>query len=60
MSKDVSKLDPDRFGLSSFADLIAPRDPLIGEVPGVFEAFREGLFQSLLPMTPYEDRKSVV
>lgn len=46
--------DPLRFNLASFAELLPKRDPLIGEAPGAFEGFRQGIIQSLRPVTPYE------
>ena len=54
MSSKLKPPDPERFDLKSFADLLADRAPIIGEDPGSFEAFREGMMQSLRPMTPYE------
>ena len=32
--------DPLRFKLASFAELLPPRDPVVGEAPGTFEGFR--------------------
>ena len=46
--------DPLRFKLASFAELLPPRDPVVGEAPGTFEGFRAGMIQSLGPATPYE------
>ena len=54
MSKDLSPRDPKHFGLSSFADLLSSRTTILGEDPGTFEQFREGLMGSLKPLTPYE------
>lgn len=54
MSKDLTVPDPRDFGLASFAELLSSRPPIPGEVPGGFDAFREGLLASLTPMTPYE------
>lgn len=46
--------DPLRFNLASFAELLPARDPVIGEAPGSFGGFRQGMLQSLGPATPYE------
>lgn len=46
--------DPQRFNLTSFAELLPRRDPIICEDPGSFEGFREGMLYSLGPATPYE------
>ena len=54
MPSDVKPPEPAHFNLTSFADLLADRAPIIGEDPGSFEEFREGMMQSLRPMTPYE------
>lgn len=54
MPEDMKLTDPRRYGLSSFAELLAPRDPLIGEDPGTYEAVHAGLMASLTPMTAYE------
>jgi hypothetical protein len=54
MSKKLALQNPQRFGLATFADLLPARDPIIGEDPGSFAGFREGMMQSLLPFTPYE------
>ncbi len=54
MTRDLAHLDPRRFGLSSFADLLLERRPVIGEDPGTFAQFHAGLTHSLAPMTPYE------
>jgi hypothetical protein len=54
MTQDLAHLDPRRFGLSSFAELLLERRPVIGEDPGTFAQFHAGLTQSLAPMTPYE------
>ena len=54
MSSDLAPPEPSRFDLNSFADLLPDRAPIIGEDPGSFEGFRDGMMQSLLPMTPYE------
>lgn len=54
MTTDLTPPDPARFNLTSFADLLPSRAPIIGEDPGSFEGFHAGLMQSLLAMTPYE------
>lgn len=54
MSKDLTPHGPEHFGLSTFAELLSSRTPILGEEPGSFEQFREGLMLSLIPFTPYE------
>jgi hypothetical protein len=54
MAHDLSYPDATRFGLTQFADVLPPRDPIIGETPGSFEEFSDGMMQSLAPMTSYE------
>ena len=54
MASDITRTDPKRFGLESFADILPSRDPIVGEDPGSFDCFREALHRSLSPMTPYE------
>lgn len=54
MPNDLTLPDPARFGLERFADLLPARDHIIGEDPGSFDGFHEGLMQSLAPLTPYE------
>ena len=54
MTTDLTPPDPARFDLASFADLLPSRAPIIGEDPGSFDGFHNGMMQSLLPMTPYE------
>lgn len=54
MPKDLKSTDPKRFGLTSFADLLAPQSSIPGQDPDTFEAVREGIFASLAPTTPYE------
>ncbi len=54
MSKHISPPSPERFGLTTFADLLPARDPIPGEDPGSFKGFREGMMWSLTPFTPYE------
>ncbi|MBF9059810.1 hypothetical protein HKCCSP123_11515 [Rhodobacterales bacterium HKCCSP123] len=50
----LSKTDPARFGLASFADVLPPRGRIVGEDPSDFTAFREALIQDLAPATAYE------
>ena len=53
MSNDLSPPSPDRFGLVSFSELLPPRDPIIGEDPGSFDGFHEGIGDTLaLSVTP--------
>lgn len=54
MPQDLSLPDPGRFDLKSFADILPARPPIIGEEPGSFKGFRQGLLESLAPTTPYE------
>jgi hypothetical protein len=54
MTTDLTPPNPARFNLTSFADLLPSRAPIIGEDPGSFEGFHNGMMQSLLPVTPYE------
>jgi hypothetical protein len=54
MSKDLALPSPERFGLSSFAELLPAREPIIGEAPGSFADFRDGMMRALVPFTPYE------
>ena len=54
MSNDLSPTSPERFGLSSFAEFLPKRDPIIGEDPGSFAGFHDGMMRSLTPFTPYE------
>jgi hypothetical protein len=54
MPNDLTLPDPARFSLTRFAQLLPIRDHIIGEDPGSFDGFREGMMQSLAPMTPYE------
>lgn len=54
MSNDLSPPNPDRFGIVSFSDFLPSRDPIIGEEPGSFDGFHEGMMASLAPITPYE------
>lgn len=42
MAKGITKLDPARFNLKSFADLLAQRDPIVGEQPGAMRPFMRG------------------
>lgn len=52
--KKQALVDPVRFNLASFADMLCQREPIIGEDPGSFEVFHQGLMASLRPKTPYE------
>ncbi|MGJ8561887.1 MAG: hypothetical protein ACSHX3_16860 [Litorimonas sp.] len=54
MPNDLISPDAGRFGLASFADILPSRDPIVGEDPGSFDGFHDGMMQSLAPMTPYE------
>jgi hypothetical protein len=54
MSKVVAKPDPAKFSLASFADLLSTRGVIVGEEPGSFDSFHEGMMRSLMPATPYE------
>jgi hypothetical protein len=58
MTKSKTKLlattSPQRFGLSSFTDILPTRHPIIGEDPGSFAGFHEGMMRALAPVTPYE------
>lgn len=54
MSQEISLPDAARFGLASFADILPARDPILGEDPGSFEGFHEGMMRALAPATPYE------
>jgi len=54
MSNDLTPPSPDRFGLSSFAELLSARPPILGEEPHTYEGFRDGLMRALTPFTPYE------
>lgn len=46
--------DPKAFGLSSFAELLPGRVPIIGEIPGAFARFHGAMMADLAPATPYE------
>ena len=52
--KSVAAPDPGRFNLTSFADILNRREPIVGEDPGSYALFHAGLTQSLAPVTPYE------
>ena len=54
MTNELSPLDPERFGLSSFADLLSPKGPLFGEDWDAFETLHDALYVSLAPITAYE------
>lgn len=53
-NKSVAAPDPGRFNLTSFADILPRREPIVGEDPGSYDLFHAGLTQSLAPATPYE------
>ena len=53
-NKSVAAPDPGRFSLTSFADILHRREPIIGEDLGSYAMFHAGLTQSLAPATPYE------
>lgn len=42
MAKPIAKLDPKRFNLKSFADLLSSRSVIIGEEPGDLRRFTQG------------------
>jgi antitoxin component of RelBE/YafQ-DinJ toxin-antitoxin module len=54
MSHELSVSNTARFDLTAFESILPPRRPILGEEDGGFEAFREGLMASLVPMTAYE------
>jgi hypothetical protein len=54
MAKNLTPPDPERFNLTSFADLLPAREQILGEDPGSFKVFHDGMVQSLAPLTPYE------
>jgi hypothetical protein len=54
MPHDLQPLDPRRFNLKSFADILPARHPIVGEEAGSFASFHEALTQALAPMTAYE------
>jgi len=54
MPNNLPPPDPARFNLTSFADLLPERGHIIGEDLGSFVGFRDGMMQSLAPITPYE------
>lgn len=54
MEEGTQLIDFRQYDLKDFAELLAPRDPIIGERPGSFEAIHVGLMASLAPATPYE------
>lgn len=54
MTTAMTKPDPAQFNLQSFADLLSTRGAMIGEDPGAFDDFHDGVMQSLAPATPYE------
>jgi hypothetical protein len=54
MTRQVQITPPQAFGLDSFAAILPPRDPIVGEDPGSFHGFHEGMMRTLTPATPYE------
>ena len=54
MANDITPIDPARFGLASFAEILPRRLRIVGEDHDSFETFHAGLMRSLAPMTPYE------
>jgi len=54
MPNAATRIDPAQFNLTSFADLLAGRDVIVGEVPGSYAAFETHMLSSLAPMLPYE------
>ena len=54
MPNDLMPPDPTHFGLTRFADLLPARESIVGEDPGSFDGFREGMTSTLAPLTPYE------
>jgi hypothetical protein len=54
MTKEPTPPSPHRFGMASFAELLPDRDPILGEDPGTFAVFRDGVMRALTPFTPYE------
>jgi hypothetical protein len=52
--KSVVAPDPGRFNLTTFADMLSHREPIVGEVPGSYPVFHAGLTQSFALATPYE------
>ena len=54
MARKLARTDPAWFNLKTFAEMLPPREPMVGEAPGSFEGFQQGLLASLAPATPYE------
>jgi hypothetical protein len=54
MSRNLTPPDPARFGLASFAELLAARPPILGEELDSFETFHDGMMRALTPFTAYE------
>ena len=54
MSKNIVPTDASQYNLTSFADLLPAREHIVGEDPGSFDGFREGMMRTLAAMTPYE------
>ena len=58
MTHPIRHPSPETLGLSDFCDLLAPRHPIIGEIPEDLAVFRDALLIDLLPMTSYERVKA--
>lgn len=54
MPNDLTPPQPARFNLKSFAKLLPDRYHIVGEDLESFDGFRDGMMQSLTPVTPYE------
>jgi len=54
MTTAMSKPNPAQFNLQSFADILSKRSAIVGEDPGAFDDFHDGMTQSLAPTTAYE------
>jgi hypothetical protein len=54
MARIPTAPDPIVFRLASFKDLVAARDPIIGEDANGYKTFHQALTATLVPATPYE------
>ncbi len=54
LRKKLTPLEPACFGLVRFGELLPAKEHIIGEDPGSFEGFGEGMMSSLVPLTPSE------
>lgn len=54
MAKTPKRPDAKVFGLASFKQLVAARDPIIGEDANGYKTFHQALTAALAPATPYE------